>query len=271
LSKMGAHQKNAEVSEKASLLEMRNIHKTYENGKIAVEHIFLSAGRGEFISFVGPSGCGKSTIFQMISGLADPSGGDVEIFGKEPKIACRDRLISFVFQEATLMPWRSVAENVMLPLRLRGVPKAEARRQAAETLALVGLQGYETSLPRQLSGGMKMRVSIARALVTKPELLLMDEPFGALDEMTRQTLQDELLQIWRRNPDMTILFITHNVHEAVYLSTKVAVMTPGPGRIASIVDVQRSKSAFGKDFRTTKAFAAAALQVNEALGRGGKS
>ncbi|RXZ82662.1 ABC transporter ATP-binding protein [Paenibacillaceae bacterium] len=220
-----------------TLVTMDRLNKVYPNGTVAVKDVELDVHDGEFLCFVGPSGCGKSTIFKMIAGLESHTAGGLEIFGKTPYEARKQNEISFVFQEHTLMPWSTVQDNVALPLQLRGVSKKQQREEAARVLELVGLKDHMKMLPRELSGGMKMRVSIARSLVSNPRLLLMDEPFGALDEITRQTLQQELLHIWQQNRDMTVLFITHNVFEAVYLSTKVVVMTPRPGKIESVIDV----------------------------------
>jgi NitT/TauT family transport system ATP-binding protein len=220
-----------------SLVRMEALNKTYPNGTIALQDVNLSISPGEFLCFVGPSGCGKSTIFKLIAGLGNPTEGKLEVLGQTPKEARRQSEMSFVFQDHTLLPWLSVKENVSLPLKLRGMPKKIRDEETERVLSLVGLGEYQKALPRQLSGGMKMRVSIARALVTKPKLLLMDEPFGALDEITRQTLQDELLRLWQHEPNMTILFVTHNVFEAVYLSTRVIVMTPRPGKVSSEIRI----------------------------------
>ncbi|MGG3574640.1 ABC transporter ATP-binding protein [Bacillus gobiensis] len=218
----------------SALVELNHVSKIYASGKTAVQNVNLTIKENEFISFVGPSGCGKSTIFKMIAGLIEPTNGSLKIFGEEKGQNTSD--IGFVFQDATLLPWRTVLQNVMLPLEFFPLNKSEKQEKAYEALELVGLKDYGKSLPRELSGGMRMRVSIARALVAKPKLLLMDEPFGALDEITRQNLQSELLRIWE-SEKMTVLFITHNVFESVYLSTKVAVMTGSPGKIESVLDV----------------------------------
>ncbi|MDQ0193589.1 NitT/TauT family transport system ATP-binding protein [Paenibacillus wynnii] len=184
--------------------------------------------------------------------------------GTTPKQARKQSDTAFVFQDHTLLPWSSVIDNVALPLALRGVSRKERLLEAERVLELVGLKDYMKSMPRQLSGGMKMRASIARALVSKPKLLLMDEPFGALDEITRQTLQFELLDLWSRDQEMTVLFVTHNVFEAVFLSTRVAVMTPSPGKIAAVIDVPvpfpRNES-----FRTTPEFGQIVRTVSDAL------
>ncbi|MGN8646108.1 ABC transporter ATP-binding protein [Gracilibacillus sp. HCP3S3_G5_1] len=246
------------------VVRMKGVSKVFPNGNVAVDNVNMDIVDGEFISFVGPSGCGKSTIFKMISGLIENTTGEIEILGSQVQSSQQKRTdVGFVFQDATLLPWRSVLENVMLPLEFQKMSKAEKREEAARALELVGLKDYAKSLPRQLSGGMKMRVSIARALVAKPKLLLMDEPFGALDEITRQSLQSELLRIWE-SQKMTVLFITHNVFEAVYLSTRVAVMTPSPGKIASTVDVPLP---FPRDdeIRTTHQFSDIVANVSRDL------
>ncbi|WP_245855664.1 ABC transporter ATP-binding protein [Paenibacillus rigui] len=243
---------------------MEHLGKVYGNGTIALQDVNLDISEGEFLSFVGPSGCGKSTIFKMIAGLGAPTGGTLDIMGMTPKEARKQSEIAFVFQDHTLLPWCSVQDNVMLPLELRGVPKKTQREEAARVLELVGLKDYMKALPRQLSGGMKMRVSIARALVSRPKLLLMDEPFGALDEITRQTLQDELLSIWQQDQKMTVLFVTHNVFEAVFLSTRVIVMTPRPGKVSATIEIPEP---FPRDetFRTTTGFSELVRYVSGAL------
>ncbi|WFA18926.1 ABC transporter ATP-binding protein [Paenibacillus mucilaginosus] len=235
------------------LVTMKSLSKMYGNGTAALQDVDLDITEGEFLCFVGPSGCGKSTVFKLIAGLGEPTGGSLSILGLTPKEARRRSEIAFVFQDHTLLPWSSVQDNVMLPLQLKGVPKREQREEAERVLELVGLKDYMKALPRQLSGGMKMRVSIARALATRPKLLLMDEPFGALDEITRQTLQDELLKIWEADRKMTVLFVTHNVFEAVFLSTRVVVMTPRPGKIAAEIPIA---APFPRDeeFRTKPEF-----------------
>lgn len=185
--------------------------------------------RGEFIAVVGPSGCGKSTFLRQVAGLETPTDGILTVDGKEPLQARRQSQdTAYVFQDATLLPWRTVEQNVALPLQLR--PEGEGALDVGEALDLVGLRPFARAYPNQLSGGMRMRVSIARALVSRPGLLLMDEPFGALDEMTRQRLNEELLRLWERDR-WTCLFVTHNVAEAVFLSRRVLVMSPRPGRI----------------------------------------
>jgi NitT/TauT family transport system ATP-binding protein len=202
-----------------------------------MENIALTVNEGEFVSLVGPSGCGKSTLLRILAGLETITSGRAVVEGKVPGQGNRDGM-AFVFQEPTLLPWRTVLHNVALPLELKGVGKEERIGKAREILNLVGLSTREEAYPRELSGGMKMRVSIARALITRPQLLLMDEPFGALDELTRQRLNDELLTI-RAATRATIVFVTHNVFEAVYLSERIAIMTPHPGRIARVMNVPK--------------------------------
>ncbi|WP_409348528.1 ABC transporter ATP-binding protein [Paenibacillus phyllosphaerae] len=241
---------------------MKELDKVYGNGTVALSDVNMTINEGEFICFLGPSGCGKSTIFKLIAGLEERTRGDIEILGMSPKEARKQSDIAFVFQDHTLLPWCSVIDNVMLPLKLRGVPKQERLQEAERVLALVGLSDHRKSLPRHLSGGMKMRVSIARALASRPKLLLMDEPFGALDEITRQSLQDELLKIWQQDPSMTVLFVTHNTFEAVYLSTQIVAMTARPGRVSAVLNVDEP---FPRDdsFRTSAAFSQWVRTVSE--------
>ncbi|MFD0692581.1 ABC transporter ATP-binding protein [Paenibacillus sp. GCM10027628] len=255
---------NRNLESKANFVRMENLSKTYPNGTVALQDVNLTINEGEFLCFVGPSGCGKSTIFKMITGLGKPSKGMLNVFGTTPKEARKQSDIAFVFQDHTLLPWSTVEANVRVPLELRGVDKKTQKAEAERVLELVGLKDYMKVLPRQLSGGMKMRVSIARALISRPKLLLMDEPFGALDEITRQTLQMELLGIWQQNKDMTVLFVTHNVFESVFLSTSVVVMTPRPGKISAIIDIPVP---FPRDegFRTNAQFGELVREVSAAL------
>jgi NitT/TauT family transport system ATP-binding protein len=245
-------------------VRMENLSKTYPNGTVALQDVNLTIHEGEFLCFVGPSGCGKSTIFKIITGLSGPSSGTLDVFGTTPKEARKQSDISFVFQDHTLLPWSTVESNVRLPLELRGVDKKIQKQEAERVLEMVGLKDYMKVLPRQLSGGMKMRVSIARALVSRPKLLLMDEPFGALDEITRQTLQNELLNIWQQDKKMTVLFVTHNVFESVFLSTSVVVMTARPGKISGTIDIPVP---FPRDdeFRTSTRFNELVREVSAAL------
>jgi NitT/TauT family transport system ATP-binding protein len=204
------------------MLLLEGVSKTFQGGLAAVENVDLEVPDGSFTSIVGPSGCGKSTLLRMIAGLAEPSGG---LIAGRP-----DGAVGLVFQDATLMPWADVATNVYLPLRLAGVSRADAQGRIDEMLGLVGLLDFAGAYPMALSGGMRMRVSIARALITQPSLLLMDEPFAALDEITRNKLNDVLLGLWR-DRGFTTIFVTHSVLESVYLSTDIAIMTARPGTI----------------------------------------
>jgi len=239
-----------------ALVSLSHVSKTFDNGTQAFGTLDVGVGAHEFVSLLGPSGCGKSTALRVIAGLLNPSAGDVAFPAGRPEIG-------FVFQEPTLMPWRSALANAQLPLELKGMPRAEAEARAREALKRVGLDGFEAAFPRELSGGMKMRVSIARALAAKPKLLLMDEPFAALDEPTRQSLNDDLLKLWRED-GLTVIFVTHSVYESTYLSTRVVVMTPRPGRIAADIALD-----FPPDrteaFRLSPEFASAAAKVTAAL------
>jgi len=212
-------------------VEVLSAEKTYPNGTQALLPVDLTIEEGEFVTLLGPSGCGKSTLLKMVAGLLEPSDGRLHLWRK-PVAQLEDsgKKMAFVFQSPTLMPWASVQTNVRLPLDLAGVPRAEADARVAEALALVGLAKFANALPRALSGGMQMRVSIARGLVTQPDLLLMDEPFGALDEITRHKLDADLLHLWREKK-LTVIFVTHSIHEAVFLSSRVVMMAARPGRV----------------------------------------
>jgi NitT/TauT family transport system ATP-binding protein len=249
------------------LVRLREVSKAYANGTIALRGINLSVNPGEFISLVGPSGCGKSTILRIVAGLGPVSAGSVAVAGLPPERARRERRdMAFVFQDATLLPWRTVLRNVELPLQLRHMSRGEREPLAMEALETVGMSGVAREYPRELSGGMRMRVSIARALVAKPKLLLMDEPFGALDEMTRSRLNVELLRIVAL-AGWTVLFVTHNVFEAVFLSSRVVVMSPRPGRIVaeSPIDLPYPRE---PAMRTSPEFNAAAGQILSHLREG---
>lgn len=220
------------------IVAFNHVSKIYNSGTIALSDVHFSINEGEFISFLGPSGCGKSTALRMVAGLEEATSGGIWVNGKEPKQLIRESNdIAYVFQEANLLPWRTVLDNVILPLELRGGNMKENKEAAKRVLEMVGLKDYFKAYPRQLSGGMRMRVSIARALAAKPKILLMDEPFAALDEITRQTLQMELFDIWEREK-MTVLFVTHNVFEGVLLSSKIAVMSARPGKLSALIDVK---------------------------------
>ena len=246
------------------LVSIRNVSKQFANGTLAIRGVDLDLRDGEFISLLGPSGCGKSTLLRIIAGLGAPSAGTLD-WPTAPHSASGEPQpdLGFVFQDPTLMPWATTLKNVMLPLTLGGVGKGEAEARSAEMLALVGLKGFETSYPRELSGGMKMRVSIARALVTHPKILLMDEPFAALDEITRHKLNDDLLALWWQNR-FTAVFVTHSVFESVYLSQRIVVMTSRPGRVFTELAID---APYPRDerFRTSADYAGSCRLVSEAL------
>jgi NitT/TauT family transport system ATP-binding protein len=240
------------------LVRLERVGKTFANRTVALNSFDLAVGEHEFLSLLGPSGCGKSTALRLIAGLAEPSAGSsrwAATTGAEG--------IGFVFQEPTLMPWASVWSNVYLPLRLARVARRAAGPRVEAALAMVGLEGFERAYPRELSGGMKMRVSIARALVTGPRLLLMDEPFAALDEITRFRLNDDLLRLWQAE-SWTVVFVTHSVYESVYLSGRIAVMAARPGRVVGEVEIQapypRSEA-----FRTSALYNAYCREVSAML------
>jgi NitT/TauT family transport system ATP-binding protein len=213
------------------LVSIRDVSKQFANGTVAIRGVNLDLRGGEFVSLLGPSGCGKSTLLRIIAGLGAPSAGTVEWPSSRHDASGEAHPdLGFVFQDPTLMPWANALKNTMLPLTLAGVGKGDAEARSAEMLALVGLKGFEQSYPRELSGGMKMRVSIARALVTQPKILLMDEPFAALDEITRHKLNDDLLSLWWQNR-FTAVFVTHSVFESVYLAQRIVVMAARPGRV----------------------------------------
>jgi NitT/TauT family transport system ATP-binding protein len=235
------------------------VERVFANGVKALGPIDLEVVEGEFLSLVGPSGCGKSTALRVIAGLLEPSAGMVSWPQGKPRIG-------FVFQDATLMPWATALDNVRLPLDLQSVPRGEADVRAKEALARVGLAGFWDAYPRALSGGMRMRVSIARALVARPQLLLMDEPFAALDEISRDALNEDLLKLWRED-GLTVVFVTHSVYESTFLSTRIITLTPRPGRIASEIRVQ-APHVRTSEWRSSPEFAASAREVSLALRRG---
>jgi NitT/TauT family transport system ATP-binding protein len=215
-------------------ITLQGVTKRFRNAAIAVQNISIAIERGEFVTFLGPSGCGKSTLLKLVSGLSPVSEGTVRVNGMTPESA-RD-LVSFIFQDATLLPWRTVEKNVGLGMELEHAARPARRERVAQMLELVGLSHVATRYPRQLSGGMKMRVSIARALVSRPRILLMDEPFAALDEMARDRLNEELLRLYSEQK-WTVLFVTHSVAEAVFLSTRVVILAAHPGRVAHEIKV----------------------------------
>ncbi len=243
-------------------MSLRGVTKAYDNGVMALGPFDLDVRKGEFVSLLGPSGCGKSTALRLIAGLNAPTSGSVRV--SQPHGQARGgRAIGFVFQEPTLMPWTSVSENVRLPLKLAHAPAAEANARVREALAQVGLAEFADAYPRELSGGMKMRVSLARALVTDPDILLMDEPFAALDEITRFRLNNDLLSLWR-DLRKTVIFVTHSVFESVYLSQRVIVMTSRPGRVGAEFRIDAAEPR-GEDFRTSADYAGYCRKVSNAL------
>lgn len=240
------------------MLTLSQVGKTYANGTVALQDFNLTVTPGTITSLVGPSGCGKSTVLRLVAGLGDTTSGRLTWQ------ASRNRhRLSYVFQEAALMPWATVIDNIRLPLKLANVSKRDALKAASEAIAQVGLQGFEHAYPRELSGGMKMRVSIARALVNRPDILLMDEPFGALDEMTRSKLNQELLTL-QHQQTLTILFVTHSIYEAVYLGHRVVVMAAQPGRVVSTVPIE-SVHPRGVDYRTSAQYNRYCQQVSHCL------
>jgi NitT/TauT family transport system ATP-binding protein len=246
-----------------ALIELAGVGKRYEQGTVALQDLSLVLQPGEFVSFLGPSGCGKSTALRLIAGLLAPTSGSIQRSGVDE--------IGFVFQEATLMPWACVADNVSLPLRLKHLSRQDISDRVRQALALVGLESFATVYPRELSGGMKMRVSIARALVTQPRLLLMDEPFAALDEISRFKLNNDLLALWRQLA-FTVVFVTHSVYESVYLSNRIVVMAPRPGRVVADVAIDapyprndefRTAPEYGRLCRTVSGHLHGALAATE--------
>jgi NitT/TauT family transport system ATP-binding protein len=254
----------APTASAAAAIEVLSAQKTYPDGTQALQAVDLRVEEGEFITLLGPSGCGKSTLLKMIAGLLEPSDGRLLLWRKPVSLtAASEQKLAFVFQSPTLMPWASVQGNVRLPLDLAGVPRPEADARVADALALVGLDKFSGALPRALSGGMQMRVSIARSLVTDPHLLLMDEPFGALDEITRHKLDAELLGLWSQKR-LTVVFVTHSIHEAVFLSTRVVMMAARPGRVVEefCIDEPYPRTA---EFMVTPQFSRYAKQLQDSL------
>jgi NitT/TauT family transport system ATP-binding protein len=246
------------------VVSMRRVSKLFSNGTLALKDMTLDVHRGEFLSLLGPSGCGKSTALRIIAGLGEPSSGAID--WPASKLDSKGKPqgdIGFVFQEPTLMPWSPVFDNVYLPLRLNGASKSAARPRVMETLASVGLADFAHAYPRELSGGMKMRVSIARALVTNPKLLLMDEPFAALDEITRQKLNDDVLQLWHTT-GITVIFVTHSVFESAFLSNRIVVMRARPGQVYTDLPIETS-AVRDANYRTSEEYRATTDRVSRAL------
>jgi NitT/TauT family transport system ATP-binding protein len=248
----------------APVVRITGADKVYADGTRALDPVTLGVHEGEFVTLLGPSGCGKSTLLKMVAGLLEPTNGEVRCWDAPVEQAgSAGRTLVMVFQDATLMPWSRVQNNVRLPLDLAGMDRRDADTRVAEALGLVGLTGFERHYPRQLSGGMQMRVSIARSLVTEPNLLLMDEPFGALDEITRNRLDADLIRLWWMKK-LTVMFVTHSIYEAVFLSTRVVVMAARPGRVLKevVIDEPHPRR---DEFRVSQKFAAYAKELSELL------
>jgi len=251
------------------VVEVRDVSVVYpakENSVTALSQVSLDIAEGEFISLIGPSGCGKTTLLRVIADLEQISSGSVRVNGMSPQQARMQRAYGYVFQAPALFPWRTVLGNVCLPLEINGTPKDEARATALAHLERVGLKGFEGKYPWQLSGGMQQRVSIARALGFEPKLLMMDEPFGALDEITRDRLNEQLLRLWEREK-RTVVFVTHSIPEAVFLSSRIVVMSPRPGRIVEVIESGLPADRT-LDIRDTAAFTEIAHRVRVALADG---
>ena len=251
-------------------VEARNlslVFRTADAPVTALAEVDLTIARGEFVSFIGPSGCGKTTLMRVIADLEQATSGQMLVNGMSPSQARQQRAYGYVFQAAALYPWRNVLKNVMLPLEIMGLAPSEQLERARKQLANVGLEGFERKFAWQLSGGMQQRVSIARALAIEPELLLMDEPFGALDEITRDHLNEQLLRLWERT-GKTVIFVTHSISEAVFLSNRIVVMSPRPGRIIEVIDNTLPAQGRTLDARESPAFAEVAHRVRVALRAG---
>ncbi|WP_065329494.1 ABC transporter ATP-binding protein [Tritonibacter mobilis] len=253
----------------AAVIEARDLNLVFGTGETSVhalKDINLTINKGEFVSFIGPSGCGKTTFLRCVASLETPTGGSLTVNGMTPEDARKQRAYGYVFQAAGLYPWRTIAKNIKLPLEIMGYSKTEQDKRVAEVLELVELSGFGGKFPWQLSGGMQQRASIARALAFDADLLLMDEPFGALDEIVRDHLNEQLLKLWART-DKTIGFVTHSIPEAVYLSTKIVVMSPRPGRIHEVIDSTLPKER-PLDIRDSPEFIEIAHRVREGLRAG---
>jgi NitT/TauT family transport system ATP-binding protein len=252
---------------------VERLTKTFGNGVrslTALTDVSLTAGRGEFVSVIGPSGCGKTTLLRLIGGLLEPTAGNVRVEAREPRAAQRNKEIGYVFQDASLLPWRSVLENVRLPLEVNRRNGSRRGNRPERLLELVQLEGFERHYPRELSGGMQQRVAIARALVFEPSLLLMDEPFGALDEITRESLRYELLRIWQASLEegqavrKTVVFVTHSIPEAILLSDRVIVLSSAPGTVRAAVEIDLPRPR-GEGTETTGAFLDYAAELRSLL------
>jgi NitT/TauT family transport system ATP-binding protein len=253
----------------ASVIEARELSLTFEtaDGPVyALSKVNLTVGDGDFVSFIGPSGCGKTTLLRVIADLEQATDGHISVNGMKPDEARRKRAYGYVFQAPALYPWRTIERNVALPLEIMGYSAADRGERIARNLDLVNLKGFEKKFPWQLSGGMQQRVSIARALAFDPKLLLMDEPFGALDEIVRDKLNQQLLELWGRTKK-TVVFVTHSIPEAVFLSTHIVVMSPRPGRIIDVIETKFPKDRT-LDIRETPEFLKVAHRVREGLRQG---
>ncbi len=253
-----------------AVIEIEGLSLTYESADgpvYALSNVDLQIAEGEFVSFIGPSGCGKTTLLRVIADLEQPTGGRIHVNGVSPEEARLRRDYGFIFQAPALYPWRTIERNVELPLEIFGLSKAERRERSRRQLELVNLKGFEKKFPWQLSGGMQQRASIARALSFDPKLLLMDEPFGALDEIVRDHLNEQLLQLWAKT-GKTVLFVTHSIPEAVFLSTKIVVMSPRPGRIIDVIDCAALGTRRSLEIRETPEFLRIAHRVREGLRSG---
>lgn len=255
---------------RAPVIEAKDVNLIFEtrDGQVhALKDVNLTVERGDFVSFIGPSGCGKTTFLRCIAALETPTGGDLKVNSMSAEAARKARSYGYVFQAAGLYPWRTIAGNVKLPLEIMGFTKAEQEERVAKVLSLVDLEGFGKKYPWQLSGGMQQRASIARALAFDADILLMDEPFGALDEIVRDKLNEELLKLWSAT-GKTIGFVTHSIPEAVYLSTKIVVMSPRPGRITDVIESPLPRGARPLEIRDTPEFLEIAHRVREGLRAG---
>ncbi len=260
---------DAMSSQANRVIDIDNLSLTFEtnDGPVhALSDIDLKIEEGDFVSFIGPSGCGKTTLLRVIADLEQPTAGSITVNGVSPEQARINRAYGYVFQAAALYPWRTIAKNVALPLEIMGLSREEQQQRIQKNMELVNLAGFENKYPWQLSGGMQQRASIARALAVEPDLLLMDEPFGALDEIVRDHLNEQLLQLWAKT-NKTVVFVTHSIPEAVFLSTKIVVLCPRPGRIYDVIesDLPRDRNL---DIRETPEFLKIAHRVREGLKAG---
>lgn len=249
-------------------IEIKDVSVTFQAGKKnevtqALSHVDFTISSGEFVCLLGPSGCGKTTLLRCIANLQDPTEGSISIGGETPKELRENREYGMVFQQPVLFDWRTVQSNVMLPLEIMGVPRPKRFEKSEKMLDMVGLSDYMDMYPYQLSGGMQQRVGIARALSMNPKILLMDEPFSALDEFTREKLQEDVLKIWRKT-NKTVVFVTHSIPESVFLSDKVVVLSPHPGRVSSIIDIDLPRPRT-KEMRTSPEFNAKVAEIRDSF------